>query len=167
MTVLPTPPAHSWNAAGVKLGLRPQWWSTATSKKLQELFWTATCYSMPRWWNLRSPFRRSKSRKTQGSRAPELLWMASVFLTTVLCRMSLRSLKWSLRLLSLLSFPDGLVPQSALLQCDKTGELDILLWVWAQLQIRLLLHTLRVFKLLSLKPISCHPGDLTPLRCEG
>lgn len=47
------PPAHSWNAAGAELGLRLQWWPTAPSQKLQALFWTATCYWMTRWWNLR------------------------------------------------------------------------------------------------------------------
>ncbi|KAF4025010.1 hypothetical protein G4228_017217 [Cervus hanglu yarkandensis] len=52
--------------------------------------------------------------------------MALVLLTTLLYSMSLRSLKWSLQLLSLLRFPD-VVPHSALPQCDKTDELDICL----------------------------------------
>lgn len=56
---------------------------------------------------------------------------------TLPARMSLRSLKWSLLLLCAAEFPGDVVPQSAALQCDRTCELDVLLWVWAHLQTRL------------------------------
>ena len=55
-----------------------------------------------RWWHTKQAF--DKSSRTQGLHASELLWMAPALLTTLPARMSLRSLKWSLLLLSLLSF---------------------------------------------------------------
>lgn len=54
------------------------------------------------WWSTNQVF--DKSSRTSGSCASELLWMALALLTTLPSRMSLRSLKWSLLLLSLLSF---------------------------------------------------------------
>ncbi|EAW78622.1 UDP-Gal:betaGlcNAc beta 1,3-galactosyltransferase, polypeptide 3 (Globoside blood group), isoform CRA_b [Homo sapiens] len=53
-------------------------------------------------WNINPIF--DNSSRTFGSRASELLWMASALWTVLPSRMSLRSLKWSLLLLSLLSF---------------------------------------------------------------
>lgn len=63
--------------------------------------------------------------------------------------------------------PGDVVPQPAPLQRDRARELDVLLRVRADLQTGLSLHTSRAFKLLSSEPISCHPGDLTPLGCES
>lgn len=136
---------------------KPIWESLFFSRNFKHYFWlllTTEC-SVGETEGL--SLRRNKSRRswmaeikwspqkvvqclaarTWGSHAPEGLWMdgpGPPEHPALPSRMSLRSPKWSLLLLSFLSFLVMWYLSLPPLQCDRTSELDVLLRVWAHLQ---------------------------------